>query len=257
MSQNTAVVPFMYESKEVRTIKDENGNPLFVAKDVCDILGIKNVSDALSKIPDNHKGIDSIDTLGGTQKLNVVDEPGLYRLILRSDKPQAEPFMEWVTSEVLPQIRKTGNYRAVKTCKRCAQMLPVDDFGKSAAHPDGLQATCRQCRSEVYYIERKKRREAIEPAQVHHAIPIVEAKQKAQPDLNAAGKFDVLFERIFEAIDDHDLAMKLWDIFHNLSLVFIGRAVEIRRHKNMETTTVNTDEIWARMQWLEMRNRWF
>ena len=109
-SSSANVIPFSYKSTEIRTIKREDGETWFVAKDICDVLGIKNARDALSKIPDAHKGVDQIDTLGGKQKLNVVDEPGLYRLILRSDKPEAEPFMEWVTSEVLPSIRKTGTY---------------------------------------------------------------------------------------------------------------------------------------------------
>lgn len=104
------LVPFNYNQKEVRVVTDEAGNPWWVAKDVCDILGLKNTADSLSKIPEKHKGIDSIYTLGGAQKVNIIDETGLYRLILRCDKPQAEPFMEWVTSEVLPTIRKTGQY---------------------------------------------------------------------------------------------------------------------------------------------------
>ncbi|GEM_PF-5412363 len=105
------LIPFSYESKEIRVIQDQFGNPWWVAKDVCDILGLGNVTNALVRIPDNHKGVNRIKTPGGTQKLNVVDEPGLYRLILRSDKPQAESFMEWVTADVLPSIRKTGKYQ--------------------------------------------------------------------------------------------------------------------------------------------------
>jgi prophage antirepressor-like protein len=107
------VVPFHFESHEVRTLIID-GNPWFIAKDVCDVLSIVNYRDALSRVLENHKGVASTDTLGGVQKMAVIDEPGLYRLILRSDKPQAEPFMEWVTAEVLPAIHKTGSYQQPK-----------------------------------------------------------------------------------------------------------------------------------------------
>ncbi len=106
---NSTVVPFQFGENEVRTLLIDN-EPWFVARDVCEILGLENITNALVRIPDNHKGVNSINTLGGKQEMKIISEPGLYRLVLRSDKPQAEPFMEWVTAEVLPSIRKTGSY---------------------------------------------------------------------------------------------------------------------------------------------------
>jgi prophage antirepressor-like protein len=86
-------------------------NPLFVASDVCSILEIKNPSDTLAKvIKEKHKGIDTIYTLGGPQKVLCVNESGLYTLIFKSRKPSAIVFQEWVTEEILPEIRKTGRY---------------------------------------------------------------------------------------------------------------------------------------------------
>jgi prophage antirepressor-like protein len=79
-----------------------------VAKDVCDVLGIAATDVALRKIPGSQKGQYPIRTLGGTQQLSIISEAGLYRLVMRSDKPEAEPFISWVTEEVLPTIRKTG-----------------------------------------------------------------------------------------------------------------------------------------------------
>ncbi len=105
------VTKFEFNGNDFRSITDETGIIWFVAKDVCDILGLESVGKALERIPSNHKGVNSIHTLGGIQQMSMVDEPGLYRLILRSNKPEAEPVMEWVTSEVLPTIRKTGGYR--------------------------------------------------------------------------------------------------------------------------------------------------
>ena len=109
-NSDTSVMPFQFRSNEVRVVTDEQGAPWFVAKDVCEILDLSDTSKSLERIPSHHKGTNPIRTLGGTQQMLTVDEAGLYRLVLRSDKPEAEPFMEWVTSDVLPTIRKTGRY---------------------------------------------------------------------------------------------------------------------------------------------------
>ena len=95
---------------EVRVVTTENGEPLFVAKDVCDILGITKHRDALSRLDDDERGSVRVDTLGGVQEVGAITEGGLYTLIIRSDKPEAKPFRKWVTSEVLPSIRKHGAY---------------------------------------------------------------------------------------------------------------------------------------------------
>lgn len=100
---------FSYQSHEVRKV-EVNGEPWFVLKDVCSILNINNQSDVYNRLDDDEKGVAQIDTLGGQQKMSTVNESGLYHVILRSDKPEAVPFRKWVTSEVLPQIRKTGAY---------------------------------------------------------------------------------------------------------------------------------------------------
>lgn len=88
-----------------------NDEPYFVGKDVAEILGYSNPRDALSKRVDNEdKGVAKCDTLGGAQDLTVINESGLYSLILSSKLPKAKEFKRWVTSEVLPAIRKTGGY---------------------------------------------------------------------------------------------------------------------------------------------------
>lgn len=104
---------FDFNGHALRVFPTDDGQSFIViAKDATDILGYPTAKDPLRRIPENHKGARSVRTLGGMQNMLCVDEPGLYRLILRSDKPEAEPFMEWVTSEVLPSIRKTGGYQA-------------------------------------------------------------------------------------------------------------------------------------------------
>lgn len=101
---------------EVRTIKGENNIPWFVGCDVAKALGYKNYRDALGKhVDEEDKGVAKYDTLGGNQNLVIINESGLYSLVLSSKLPQAKAFKRWVTSEVLPAIRKDGGYIATKT----------------------------------------------------------------------------------------------------------------------------------------------
>mgnify|MGYP005903351889 FL=1 len=86
------------------------GEPWFVAKDVCECLELTDVSKTISLLDDDEKGTNSIRTPGGEQQMLVISEPGLYSLILRSRKPEAKAFSKWVRSEVLPNLRKTGGY---------------------------------------------------------------------------------------------------------------------------------------------------
>ena len=101
---------FNFSGQDVRiiTINDE---PWFVGKDVADILGYSNSRKALSDhVDDEDKGVTKSDTLGGNQNITIINESGLYSLILKSKKPEAKQFKRWVTSEVLPTIRKHGAY---------------------------------------------------------------------------------------------------------------------------------------------------
>ena len=97
------------EFGEVRTAV-MNDEPMFCLADICRVLEIKNVSDCKSRL--RQKGIVTTDTLtnGGKQKMIFIDESNLYKTIFQSRKESAERFTEWVTSEVLPSIRKTGSY---------------------------------------------------------------------------------------------------------------------------------------------------
>ena len=100
---------FNYKNNEVRTtVKD--GEVWWVLKDVCEILGINNSKMVAARLDKDEKGVGQIDSLGGTQKTTIINEAGLYKVILRSDKPEAKKFMHWVTHEVLPSIRKHGAY---------------------------------------------------------------------------------------------------------------------------------------------------
>ena len=104
---NTEIQRFDFKGAALRTLTDEAGEPWFVAKDVCDILGHSNVSMALDRLDDDER---SKFNLGRQGETNIVNEAGLYSLVLGSRKPEAHEFKRWVTHEVLPQIRKTGGY---------------------------------------------------------------------------------------------------------------------------------------------------
>lgn len=105
-----SIIPYKFENIELRVEIIEN-EPWFIAKDVCDVLDLQNVSKAINNLDEDEKGITISDTLGGNQKMTIINESGLYSLILRSNKPQAKVFKKWITNEVLPSIRKTGSYQ--------------------------------------------------------------------------------------------------------------------------------------------------
>ena len=94
---------------QVRVV-EKDGQPWFVAADVCRALEIANNRDALSRLDEDEKGVALTDTLGGPQEMSIVNEPGLYALVLGSRKPEAKAFKRWITHEVLPSIRKHGAY---------------------------------------------------------------------------------------------------------------------------------------------------
>ena len=120
----------IFENEEfgkVRTVM-RDGEVWFIARDVAEALGYANASDAISKHVDREdKGIAKCDTLGGTQELTVLNESGLYSLILSSKLGSAKRFKRWVTSEVLPAIRKTGSYEMSRLSKEMRAILNCDE----------------------------------------------------------------------------------------------------------------------------------
>lgn len=105
-----------YQNERFGTLRalSRDGEPWFVAKDVCGALGLGNASRALDRLDDDEKGVTSINTPGGTQGVLCINEPGLYSLVLSSRKPEAKSFKRWVTHEVLPAIRRDGGYMVLR-----------------------------------------------------------------------------------------------------------------------------------------------
>lgn len=103
------IMTFSFENLSVRTLGDSL-NPLFVAGDLAAILGYQSAKDATRFLDEDERTLVEIDTAGGLQKVSAVTESGLYAMILKSRRPEAKRFRKWVTSEVLPAIRKQGYY---------------------------------------------------------------------------------------------------------------------------------------------------
>lgn len=105
------ITTFNFKQFPVRTLLID-GEPAFIANDLCTVLELSNPRQTLSYLDDDEKGVITSDTLGGAQQMAYVTEAGMYSLVLRSRKPEAKAFKRWITHEVLPAIRKTGSYGA-------------------------------------------------------------------------------------------------------------------------------------------------
>jgi prophage antirepressor-like protein len=117
------LIPFEFESHAVRVVISSDGQPMFVASDLLATLTLDRK--ALERLDADEKGVSSIHTPGGTQDMSVVNESGLYNLVLGSRKPEAKRFKRWITHEVLPAIRKTGSYASAASAISAATVPSV------------------------------------------------------------------------------------------------------------------------------------
>ena len=138
---NNNIQLFNYGENPVRTI-EQDGEIWFVAKDVCDILELKNVTQAVQSLEDDER---SMFNIGRQGKTNIINESGLYALIFKSIKPEAREFRRWVTGTVLPQIRKTGSFTVE---------LPEQTQQKQKALPDSvLQSEIVNTKRRIAFIQ--------------------------------------------------------------------------------------------------------
>ncbi|PVV32336.1 phage antirepressor [Bifidobacterium bifidum] len=108
---NNEIQKFDFRGASLRTLTDKAGEPWFVLKDCMSILDLGNPTETVKMFDDDEfSTTEVIDSIGRRQQAYIISEPGLYRLVMRSRKPEAKEFQRWVTHEVLPQIRKTGGY---------------------------------------------------------------------------------------------------------------------------------------------------
>jgi prophage antirepressor-like protein len=149
-AQSSAVVTFNFVAQTVRIVM-MGDEPWFVAADVCEVLEIAETHRALARLDDDEKGRHTMTTPGGNQEVSTINESGLYSLILTSRKPEAKKFKKWVTSEVLPAIRKTGHYELPNAAQTLLlseqQTLSELIHAKARTAPDPLY---RKAVSEIW-----------------------------------------------------------------------------------------------------------
>lgn len=139
---------FNYNNNAVRTI-EKDGEPWFILKDVCNVLGISKYRDTAERLDADERASVRVDTLGGKQEMTCINESGLYNVILRSDKPEAKPFRKWITAEVLPAIRKTGAYMTPQTIEQI--LTNPDTIISLATQIKELQAKVEQDKPKVLF----------------------------------------------------------------------------------------------------------
>lgn len=124
-NSNTALSVYNFEAFPVR-ITDRDGSPWFVAKDVCNVLAIKQTVKGINGLDDDEvQTMHLTDKLGRKQQTYIISESGLYALVIRSNKPEARKFRKWVTGEVLPAIRRNGQYQAVENALAAPEKVPL------------------------------------------------------------------------------------------------------------------------------------
>jgi len=155
---NGLLKTFIFDGKQIRTFGTFD-NPWFLAKDICDVLDIKKIDSSIRNIPEKWKGTQTLSTLGGTQNLSVINEAGVYKLIMRSNKPNAEKFQEFVCEEVLPSLRKTGSYALenkyqfiLENNRPLSQLLNATDFDREAKEIESLYDWSKNSNCPVVYV---------------------------------------------------------------------------------------------------------
>jgi len=153
---------FNFNNDEVQVVVNDRNEPMFVATDICFALGLDNVTRALSSLDEDEKLPLPLVRAGQLRTVNTITESGLYSLVLRSNKPQAKVFKKWITSEVLPSIRRHGMYANKQTVE---EMLE---------NPDVLIATLQNLKKEREEKERLQIQNELQDKQLKISAPKVE-----------------------------------------------------------------------------------
>ena len=224
--EKNEIIPFGYDDQLVRTVVID-GMPWFVAKDVCEVLELSDVNKTVSKLDEDEKLIRKLFVSGQNRDMIIVNESGLYTLIMRSNKPEAKRFRKWVTSEVLPSINRTGQYtmpQLVETRLAAMEKMLADNASRSeeiikelAVMKDQFETMDVLQRDMLFEIQQE--------------IDGLKGVKEVVSDLNAARKEVKEKDRYFQL--DEDIAtffknhiatdvlpmtctkvIDLWDLFH-------------------------------------------
>lgn len=156
----TDITPFLFDGEALVRVILHQDEPWFVAADVCAVLDHGNPRQVVSRLDDDDKGVQIVDTLGGPQEMTIINESGLYTLILTSRKPAAKRFKKWVTSDVLPSIRRTGGYGAAPVRKQSS------DVRMSFDHYSTMTVSCVDAQNEVVRLNDLRKQHKVEAARI-------------------------------------------------------------------------------------------
>ena len=235
---NSNIQVFNYQDFTVRTYTDEDGEVWLVAKDVCAVLGISKYRDAIADLDEDERMSINVDTPGGKQDMAAINEPGLYKLTFRSNKPGAKEFTRKVTHEILPQINHTGSYSinnskpVITEDTREKHTLPAHSGGIKAA--ERLAVRAFKCKKNedfeaVIAIDRDFADAFGYSWLDRHGLKLRSKMVEATPEQKqAAGKY---------SWQDMQVEVYYWEHDYNLSEI-------AARNNDDDNNTVNFDE-WS------------
>ena len=193
---------FQYHGKDVRAFTDEqSGQPWWVLTDVCKALDIRSPHKVADRLDEDEKGRTFIPTPGGEQELTIINEPGLYTVILRSNKPEAKAFKRWITHEVLPAIRATGGYGGPQATPAIADTLERMT-GVVEALTGRIEALERQAQGKLNFEPTGTPTEAIPRTTRRHWMRKFNEKLEAMKyDLGISKP--AILRRLYEQVEKH------------------------------------------------------
>lgn len=220
---------FNYQTKEVRTVI-KNGEPWFVAKDVCEVLELGNPSQALTRLDEDERNTIILNEGIGNPEKSIVSESGLYSLILGSRKPEAKQFKRWITHEVIPSIRKHGTY-----------MTP--DFVESALNnPDTMITFLQKYKEEQQKrIEAEKQIEAQKPKVIFADAVSISKTSILIGDLAKLIKqngYDIGQKRLFKWLRDNGYLMQYGESYNMPT----QKSMQLGLFEVKEGTVINPDD---------------
>lgn len=172
------ITPFLFEGQSLVLVIGGNDDPWFALSDVCAALDIVNTARAAARLDADEKGVHSMNTPGGRQDVTIINELGLYSLILTSRKPAARRFKKWVTGTVLPTIRRTGSF----------SMLPANDCKAELAvrrlRLHERNAAVRQVEQIKRHFGAQAARDSLPGIYASVGVPVDLRRAMFQPELN-------------------------------------------------------------------------
>lgn len=204
---------FAFNEHLVRVVEID-GEPWFVGKDICSVLDIQKHHQALESLDDDERGTYSVGTPRGDQSMIVISEPGVYRLVFRSRKPEAEAFKRWLAHEVLPQLRRTGEYRA------SPDLLPARE---ETLRDAPLAAKVGM----LHFVLRTRGKEAAIGYMAHLGLPPIPASVEGERRGEAEAALEALLEHRIEGRSVRDLIVLAMDGEHIARQLLLGFGVKV------------------------------